>query len=445
MRVRLRFSKRTGLSLALGLVVGPLHHVPAAMAQQAHEKDRRESAARITQEQPKGATETGDESDEKRVSDSYQPKGIEAGSFLIFPRLEVDETYSDNVFAQERNKRGDLITRLAPEIRARSRFSRHELNIRGELEQYYFKKYTDDDRLDGSIGADGRLDIERTWEATGNLSFVKRGEDRGSPDIQQAKRPAETYTTSGQFGSRLQQGRYVFSGDFGFNRRTFEDTETAAGTKINNGDRDRWEYRVQGRASYEFKPGVSALIDGTLNKRDYDDRVDDNNRNRSSDGYRIESGIGLDISELIKGDFVLGYFRQDYKDVAFRDASGLSVRATFNWTPTRMTVIIPSLERTVQETLSASASSIVRSGGGVIVRHEFARNIVATLILNSAYEDYTGTTEHSWNYDGKARLIYALSREWYVGGEAGFRIRDSNRAGASYDQITMLLRVGTRL
>jgi len=446
MRTGLLFSKTPSTTtIGLGLGICLFLHSAVALAQEAPEQDRRQSAAKITQEQTKGAADVAGETDEKRVADSYQPKGIEAGSFLIFPRLEVDATYSDNVFAQEKDKRSDAITRIAPEIRMRSRFTLHELNLRGELEQYLFKKYEDDNRLDANIGADGRLDIQRNWEATGNLSFVNRGEDRGSPDVQQGKSPAETYTTSGQVGTRLQQGRYVFSGDFGFDRRIFDNTETSTGTTINNHDRDRWEYKLRGRGSYEFKPGLSAVLDATVNRRDYDDRVDDNNRNRSSDGYRIEGGIGLDISEVIKGDFVVGYFEQNYKDTVLKDPSGMSVRASFNWTPSRMTVIIPSLERTVQETLSASSSSIVRTGGGLIVRHEFARNIVATFIANTAYEDYTGTSEHSWNYDGKARVIYALSREWYVGGEVGFRSRDSNRAGASYDQVTMLLRVGTRL
>lgn len=414
-----------------------------SLAQPSDERTNRANSANVTQVQNPAAA--GEGNDSEKVDDSFQPKGIELGSFLFFPRLEADAVWSSNVFAAENDPRDDIITRIAPEIRLRSRFPRHELNFRGELEKYYFRTFTDDNRLDAAASADGKLDIERGWEATGFVSFVNRGEDRGSPNVEQGLSPAETYTGSALFGTRRQQGRFVLQGDVGVDRRIFEDTRTSTGRTINNTDRDRWEYRGRGRVAYEFRPNYSAVVEAGLNKRTYDDQVDDGGLNRSSEGYRIEAGIGIDISQLIRGDFVAGYLRQDYEDPRLTDPSGYALRATFNWTPTRLTVVIPSLERTVQETVSATASSIVRTGGGVVVRHEFARNFVGTLITNLSFDDYPGSTEESWNYEARLRGAYAFSPEWYAGAEIGYRGRDSNRAGSSYDQITALIRFGARI
>src|SRR5947208_3522344 len=54
--------------------------------------------------------------DPYRVDQAYQPKGIELGSYLLFPVLEVGEAYNSNVFATETNKKGDFITHIAPEF-----------------------------------------------------------------------------------------------------------------------------------------------------------------------------------------------------------------------------------------------------------------------------------------------------------------------------------------
>lgn len=413
-------------------------------AQTPASQDRRQGAAKVTQEAGPGQ-DAAAAREAEQVDDSYQPVGVELGSFLLFPRLETDVTYSSNVFASESDVRSDFVNRISPEVRLRSRFTRHELNFRGELEQYLFRRYTEDNRLDGSLSADGRLDIHRAWEATGFLNLVKRAEDRGSPNVEQGKEPAQTYAGTALFGSRLQQGRYIFQGDVGIDRRVFDDTETASGRKINNTDRNRWEYQVRGRTAYEFRPNYSAVVEGALNRRDYDDRLDDNGLNRSSEGFRLEAGLGVDVSQLIRGDFLVGYLHQDYEDPALSDPSGYAMKATFNWTPSRLTVVIPSLERTVQETVSANASSIIRTGGGLVVRHEFARNFIATVLTNLSFDEYGGSTEEAWNYEARVRGIYAFSREWYAGAEIGYRGRESNRAGSSYDQVTTLVRIGVRI
>ena len=59
----------------------------------------------------------------------YDPLGIRAGGFLIYPSLSVSEVYDDNVFAVDNNKDDDLITLIQPGVRAVSNFSRHRLGL----------------------------------------------------------------------------------------------------------------------------------------------------------------------------------------------------------------------------------------------------------------------------------------------------------------------------
>lgn len=444
-----RLLTRTTIALIVAL---PFAQVGTAAAQSAknlptqNQQDPRRAphSANVTTEARPDLDQEGRD-DENRVADAYQPKGIELGSFLLLPQLETDVAYNTNVFAQEKDAKSDVITRLAPELKLRSRFSTHALNITARAEQFLFKQYSADNHMDVGLLADGRFDIERGSELTDLLDVGQRYEDRGSPDAAGGKRPTRTRSMQNSFGGKHQAGRYTFSGELVTARRVFDDVTTDSGSLINNSDRDRWENALTVRGAYEMFPGYSAVLEAGGNNRRYDDQLDDAGVNRSSTGYKVNAGIGVDISQLVRGDFLVGYFKQNYRDSKLQDPSGLSFRAAFNWTPSRLTVIVPSLERSVLETTQGRASSMVRSGFNLLVRHEYQRNIILTGIGSVNYDEFEGINRSAWTYEARTRLVYAFNPEVYAGGEIGYRQRNSELAGQSYKQGVSLVRLGLRM
>lgn len=404
---------------------------------------RAKDAANVTSEANPGDTQA--QNDPSRVDDSYQPKGVELGQFLLFPQFEVEQSYNSNVFAARSGAQGDFVTRLAPEMRLRSRFKEHSINALARVEKFHFHRFSDDSHLDGQLQADGRYDITNNWEATGLFDFARRAEDRGSPDAAGGKKPTPTFTTKLQTGTKIRQGRYTFQADLTATRLTFENVATSTGTTVNSSARDRWEFVGLTRASYEIFPGYAAVAELSANKREYDAAFDASGYERSSHGYRADAGVGVDISQLIRGDFLLGFFSQDYKDPRLTDPSGASIKAVFNWTPSRMTVVVPSFERSVQETTSRGASSMVRTGGSLVVRHELERNIVLTAITSVNQDVFEGSNQTNWTYEGRLRGVWALAPEYYVGAEMGYRQRTSNVQSSEYRQMVSMLRFGVRM
>lgn len=402
---------------------------------------RQGPGAKITREtDPEDRTS---HTDAERVHDSYQPRGLDLGSFLLLPRLEVDGQYNSNVFASERDVRSDFLTVIRPELRLRSRFREHALNLSLQAEQYLYRRYTQDNRTELQLEADGRYDISRETQANYFGQLFSRHEDRGSPDDAQGKEPTPTQGMVNRGSLKHQFGRYTVLGEVGLDRRTFGDVDTALGTTIPNSDRDRWEMQGRLRGSYEMFPGYAAVTEVSANKRLYDSSSDRNGFDRNSHGYRIESGIGVDLSQLVRGDFLVGYFAQNYQDRRFSDPSGLSVRATFNWTPSPLTIVIPSLERSVNETTRIGVSSMVRNAASLTVRHELERNIVLTGFGSVSYDEFEGVDNmNAWTYEARVRAIYAFTPELYTGGEIGYRDKQSERAGDSYKQTVFMLRLG---
>lgn len=413
------------------------------LSQHGSDPRKQRLGANVTKEtNPQSSIDNGDE---KLVEDSYQAKGIELGSFLLLPQIETELSYNSNVFAQSNNKKSDFISKVSPELVVRSRFVNHALNFVMHADQVNYKQFHEDDHLDMFAIADGRYDFSRTWEANGFLRGFQRYEDRGSPDAAGGKHPTFTSGASGRTGTKLQAGRYTFSGNIALDRLMFQDSATSSGATINNTDRNRWETSVEGRGSYEIFPGYAAVISAQGNRRQYDDKVDDNGYNRSSAGWRLMSGIGVDISQLIRGDFLVGYMSQDYEDTRLNDPKGISVSSTFNWTPSRVTVVVLSLERTTLETTTVKASGMVRTGGSVMVRHEALRNLVLTGTGSVYLDKFEGAGQENWTYDTRARATWALGPKIYLGGELGYRKRTSNVASSVYDQAIVALRLGLRI
>lgn len=403
---------------------------------------RANSGANVTAEVNPGDNAKRDD-DSERLDDSYQPKGVEIGNFLFLPKVEVDESFNTNVFATENNEVSDFLTVVRPEAKLRSRLSEHEINFGAVVEGYFFNTYTGDNRTEVQFDVDGRYDFSSQTQAIFFSQLYSRHEDRGSPDDVGGTEPTLTEGAVNRLSLKHQMGRYNAQAEFGADRRTFGEVPTSAGKIISNSDRDRWEYLARQRGSYEMFPGYAAVVELTENVRSYDNSSDRNGLNRNSQGIRAEGGLGVDVSQLVRGDFLIGYLVQDYEDNRLKDPSGLALRAAFNWTPSKLTVIVPALERTVYETTTAQSSSMVRSIANVTIRHELQRNIILTGYGALHYDEMTGVTgQDSLSYEGRGKVIYAFNPNLYVGGELAYRSKSSEADNGSYHQTVSMIRLG---
>jgi hypothetical protein len=405
---------------------------------------RTTSGAKITAESNPDQDSAGGH-DEKRVSESYQPKGVDLGLFLLLPKLENELTYNSNVYATRNNVKSDFFTTIRPELALRSRFAQHDLSFRMMAEKYIYRTYKNDNHLDFQTDVNGRYDVQPGTELTLFSQYFSRHEDRSSPDEAGGVKPTPTQGFITKLGGKQELGKFTLSGDLTTQRLMFDRVATSSGATILNDDRDRWEVEGKLRGAYELFPGYAAVTQVSANTRRYDDAFDRNGYQRSSHGYRVEGGIGVDISQLLRGDFLVGYLSQNYRDARFTDPSGLSVRATFNWTPDKLLIVVPALERTVSETTRSGSSSQVRTTGSVLVRYEAARNILLSGFLSAAYSENSGQAPTDWLYEARARGIYSFTRELFVGAEAVQKIKQVQGETGGYNQTTFMLRLGLQL
>ena len=277
------------------------------------------------------------------------------------------------------------------------------------------------------------------------MQFFNRTEDRGSPDSNGAAlEPTPTQGISANSTLKQMLGNFTVGGKAELTRLNYSNVSLIGGGTQINETRDRTETSVSQRGSYEFHPGYSGVMQVTENQRIYDQR-DSLNVNRNSQGYRVESGLGLDISQLMKGDILVGYMSQEYENSSLPSATGIATSMTINWTPSELTLVLPALSRTVQETTTTGASGMIETTASVLVRHELLRNLVTTGYVGLTRDELVGLGEKSLIGETKFGATYSFIPEVYIRGELSEKMKTSQVENTGYEQTLMTVRVGLRL
>ena len=207
---------------------------------------------------------------QRMVGGDYAPLGLRAGSFLIYPNANLAESYNSNVYATQTSVVGDEITSLQPAISVNSDWNNNAVNFltTGEVRRYAHQ--VGENQSNFSAAANGRLDVLRDIYFSGGLGYQLAHEDRTSPNTPaNLKSPTEYQLASAQFGYVHEPGRIGLrisgsADDYFYNNNVLNN-----GTFVNETARNRVEYNVTPRLSYEIVPGYHAFVEATGNYRDY--------------------------------------------------------------------------------------------------------------------------------------------------------------------------------
>jgi hypothetical protein len=170
--------------------------------------------------------------------DPYEPRGMRLGGFKLFPKLTVEETSNDNIFAQETGTSSDYITKVSPSLSLKSDFNNHALNFSASSDIVRYKDSDPEDYDDFTVKADGRIDILRKTKIDLAAEYQLRHEDRGSDDDAAGIEPTKYTTTEATIGFEHKPGRIALGLGVGTKRWDYDDVAKSGGTVVNNDDRD---------------------------------------------------------------------------------------------------------------------------------------------------------------------------------------------------------------
>jgi hypothetical protein len=377
-----------------------------------------------------------------RPKPELDPLGVRAGSFLIFPKVEVGTTYDDNVFATENDEEGDFIFQVLPTITAQSDFSRHQLRFSAGADVGRYADNTSENYIDYFATGSGRFDITADSALLSNLSYRQLHEDRGDPDSSDnASEPIEFSRTNAELAYQQRFNRVTGRIGIGAENEDYDDVASITGETLDQDLRDKWAYSAVGQVGYDLYPGYQPFLRFTYTRTEYDEGTVKPN----SDTYEAVVGTTLDLTNLLTGEIFVGYLSRSYDEDQFSNFTGLAYGLKLDYAVTQLTSISGNIERGVEEGFGVAPNPRDRTTFQIGVDHELLRNLVLSALAEYQMDDYQNTDQEEDYYVLQAGATYNINRNLYLRGTYSYSTRDSNIAGSDYDRNLFLLRVGAQL
>ena len=381
----------------------------------------------------------------ERPRPEYDPLGIRAGGFLLYPAFAVRQEFNSNVFATDRGEISDFITVIQPSIDLRSNWNNHSLAFFANASIGRYWDETAENYEDFAVGGAGRLDITRQTQLFVAAAYRMLHEDRGSPDDVGGREPTEDSQTTASVGLQQAFNRLSFRIDGVFDRFDYRDVRSNAGGTIDNDGRDRNQFLARLRMAYEFAPLREIYLLTSMNWRNYLDRRDSAGFDRDSNGFEIAAGLKYDLTGVTFIDVFLGYSQQDYQDGRLKTARGPSGGLKLTWNVTRLTTVTGSVSRDIEETTRIGSSSYFATKADLRVDHELLRNLIVSGNAGYQQDSFQGTSRDDSYYRAGIGAKYLFDRNFTLEGGYAFRTRDSNGPNADFDESVVFLRLVGRI
>ncbi len=322
-----------------------------------------------------------------RARPAYDPKGIPLGGFRLYPQLNVDTAFDDNVFRLP-NGQSDWYVRESPVVRVQSEWEQHFVEIFGGVDNYNYGRFSSLDLTDWNVGGAGRYDIMRGAAIAVNGTYGEYHEPLYSPNtVGNQISPSKFHKGHAEISGSYQPNRIGVSGGFTFDRLTYDSASLLGGGLLDNVDRNENEYQAYIRSFYDFSPGYTGFVKVTYDSRAFDQYFDRSGFHRSSIVFNIACGVDLEISNLIYGEVFAGYLEQHYAQNLpnpLNNIAGLDFGGKLNWYPTELLTVHLSADHLVSDVILSGVSASLDDAAKLSAECELGYNVIA-----QAYGGYT--------------------------------------------------------
>jgi hypothetical protein len=206
------------------------------------------------------------------------------------------------------------------------------------------------------------------------------------------------------------------------------------------------------RLGYEFIERYEIWVQGGLNQRVYDSRVDSCGFERSSNGWELVGGATIDFGGITQVEFFAGYREQKYDDSRLGTIRGPIFGLAGYWNPLVTVVVRPYVKRTIEETILLPFAGYWSTAFGVDVDYDFRPNVKVTAGASYSMLDYKkargvpGTFSRDDDYlRFSIGVRYQPTENFYIGPSYRYISRSSNIGGADYGRHVFGLRGGVQL
>jgi hypothetical protein len=328
------------------------------------------------------------------------PAGIRAGSFRIYPSGSLSAGYNSNVFATRIDPAGDAISVGQAVVRADNesdllgigsiafvrarRFPRtpdadtNEYGLAGHFDAALGSR----DELLGLLSAQRRFEVRTDIETPGNIPVSYYNEFRGDLTYQHIFNRVTTLMIANarrlQYADPTQQYR------------------------------NRWSYSGRLQGMYELRSGISLVGIAHYGR---DDFQNPSIVVASAETEDALAGVHLSLADLFDFELSGGPFRRVYAGGRGK-LTGLSVRGTMLWQPTRITNVRAEVIREDQPTRVLGVLGKVRTDLQLRLGHSYSHHADFHVSARVVLDNYDVVRRTDKTYIAEAGLEFLLARDY---------------------------------
>lgn len=329
-----------------------------------------------------------------RQNPEYAPEPIPIGSFTLDPSITTQIDYDSNIFAQANNAESDEIVQLKPAVVLQSDWSRNLFNLTLQGDQSWYLQHPAQNTTDGGASTYYRWDIYHNFGLAAGADYEEDTQSRTAINEPYDSVKPIQYTYGDAFLNAVEQDdrfRFALRGDL--QDYTFQNGQTASGATVYQRDQSYSQGILTGRVSYAYFPDAALYLQGSANREWYRNPLP-GEQERNSTGYSGEIGTNLDLTNLVRGEFGVGYLAQNYQAPIYSNISGLGASAKLTYFMTTLVDISLNISRSIGNAVIPGVSGYLATTIGGEVDYELLRNlkIAATAgYENDAFHDYDRT------------------------------------------------------
>lgn len=372
----------------------------------------------------------------------YDPVPLTAGSFDIYPSIELGGAFDSNIYSADSDTQEDFIWNARPAVSVVSNWNNHALAFTTFGDVNFYSDHSDENFNNFVAEVDGRYDVmAQTWIG-GSGGYQHLTETRSSPDDVGGDEPTEFDVYKAGLSAYRGMGKLKVGLNYDLKGFSYDDISSPTGN-IDLSYRDRNQHRFGGKLGYQMGANFQPYVAAYGNVRDYDS---DTSR-RDSNGYDAVVGAVADFGGITSIDAWVGWMEQDYDDFGISESNGtVKVGGRIEWNVTGMDTLAFEADRTMEETSLANYSSATVSGGSATWTHELMRNLLLEGNAGVTRYDYNGNDDRQDDV-----LLAGLGMRWFINQNVytdvsyNWSNRMSDEDAAEYDRHIVGLRVGLQM
>ena len=375
----------------------------------------------------------------------YDPLGIRAGAFRIFPSTDVSLSYNDNINATKNDTQDDFIAVFTPSIEVQSDFSRHAvgMTVFSEVGRYFDE--TKENYWDFGVDGNGRLDITRDNNLQGGFTVARLHDARDDPEndatLAESVRPVRYMNYDANLFYNHLFNRVTFRLGGAFDRNDYRQGAGSA----NQNDRDRNIYTGLLRVGYNVSPRINTFVEGLYTVQRRDVHRDEDGFERDSNGWGARTGVAVNFTDLLFGEAFAGWRTEYFDDSEFDTESGVNYGVNLTWLPTQLTTVTLTGGSDFAPTTNEDASANFQTTVGLRVDHELLRNVLIGGEVGYIRDDFENTNVTENRFDVGADVTYLINRHFSVGAGYGFTTQHSDDEEEEFDRNIFTVRVRAQL